>query len=304
MKAGLNQSAIAIIIGVHKSTVSREIRHNRGLRGYRPKQAHRLALNRRHTKARPRICGEDWRFVARLLREDWSPEQISLWLAQENHLSISHEGIYQHVLEDKRRGGDLHRHLRCQKPCKKRYGTYDRRGQLRNRISIDDRPAIMERRSRIADWELDTIIGKGHKQAIVSLTERKSRLALIAHVSSRQAESVKDSVVALLQPLAAHVHTIASDNGKEFAHHEAIAKALSADFYFAHPYASWERGLNENTNGLIRQYFPKGCDFTTITDEDIQSVMNRLNNRPRKCLGMKTPNQVLFGIDPHVALVS
>lgn len=304
MKAELNQSEIATIVGVHKSTVSREIRRNRGLRGYRPKQAHQLALNRRHTKATPRISDEDWRLVECLLREDWSPEQISLWLAQENHLSISHEWIYQHVLEDKRRGGDLHRHLRCQKPRKKRYGTYDRRGQLRNRISIDDRPAIVERRCRIGDWELDTIIGKGHKQAIVSLTERKSRLALIAKVSSREAEGVKDSVLALLQPLAAHVHTITSDNGKEFARHEAIAKALSADFYFAHPYASWERGLNENTNGLIRQYFPKGCDFTTITDEDIQYVMNRLNDRPRKCLGMKTPNQVFFGINPPVALVS
>ena len=242
--------------------------------------------------------------VEHLLRKDWSPEQISLWLAQDNHLSINHEWIYQHLREDKRRSGDLHRHLRCQKPRKKRYGTDDHRGQLRNRIFIDKRPAIVARRCRIGDWELDTIIGKGRKQAIVSLTERKSRLALLAKVSSREAEGVKDAVLALLQPLAAHVHTITSDNGKEFARHEAIAKALGADFYFAHPYASWERGLNENTNGLIRQYFPKGCDFAKITDEDIQYVMNRFNNRPRQCLGIKTPNQVFFGLDPPVALVN
>lgn len=304
MKAELNQSEIAAIVGVHKSTVSRELGRNRGLKGYRPKQAHQMALNRRLTKAQPRITGEDWAFVERLLREDWSPEQISLWLAQEKRLSISHEWIYQHVLEDKRRGGDLHRHLRCQKPYKKRYGTYERRGQLPNRISIDERPAIVERRCRIGDWELDTLIGKGHKQAIVSLTERKSRLALIAKVPSREAEGVKDSVLALLRPLAAHVHTITSDNGKEFARHEVIAKVLNAEYYFAHPYASWERSLNENTNGLIRQYFPKGCDFTTITDKDIQHVMSRLNNRPRKCLGMKTPNQVFFSINPSVALTS
>ncbi|BCO29996.1 IS30 family transposase [Thiohalobacter sp. COW1] len=304
MKAALNQSEIAAIVGVHKSTVSRELGRNRGLKGYRPKQAHQLAMHRRHTKAQPRILYEDWRLVEHLLREDWSPEQISLWLAQQKRLSIRHEWIYQCVLADKRHGGDLHRHLRCQKPRKKRYGTYDRRGQLPNRISIDERPAIVERRQRLGDWELDTVVGKGHKQAIVSLTERKSRLALIAKVPTKEADGVKDAVLALLRPLAAHVHTITSDNGKEFARHEDIAKALSTEFYFTHPYASWERGLNENTNGLIRQYFPKGCDFTTITDKDIQRVMNRLNNRPKKCLGMKTPNQVFFGINPLVALAT
>ncbi|MET0105709.1 MAG: IS30 family transposase [Sedimenticola sp.] len=156
----------------------------------------------------------------------------------------------------------------------------------------------------MGDWELDTIIGKGHKQAIVSLSERKSRLSLIAKVESKGAEGVKGAVISLLKPLAKHVHTITSDNGKEFARHEAVAEALNADFYFAHPYASWERGLNENTNVLIRQYFPKGHDFTTITQKDIQRVMDKLNNRPRKCLGMKTPNQVFFGINPPVVLAS
>lgn len=304
MKVELNQSEIAAIVGVHKSTVSRELRRNRGLKGYRPKQAHLLAVNRRHDKAKPRISPQDWRRVERLLREDWSPEQISLWLAQEEQIFISHEWIYQHVLENKRRGGELYRHLRCQKPRKKRYGVYDRRGQLPNRVSIDERPAIVEHRTRLGDWELDTIIGKARKQAIVSLTERKSRLTLIAKVPTQEADGVRDAVLTLLSPLSAHVHTITSDNGKEFARHESIAEALDADFYFAHPYASWERGLNENTNGLIRQYFPKGCDFTAITDKDIQRVTDKLNNRPRKCLGMKTPNQVFFGINPPVALAS
>lgn len=304
MKAELNQSEIAAIVGVHKSTVSRELGRNRGQRGYRPKQAHQMATERHQAKAKSRIINEDWHVVERLLREDWSPEQISLWLAQEQRLAISHEWIYQHILADKRRGGDLHRHLRCQKSRRKRYGTYDRRGQLPHRVSIDERPAIVECRTRLGDWELDTVIGKGHKQAIVSLTERKSRLALIAKVPTKEADGVKDAVLMLLSPLSEHVHTITSDNGKEFARHEAIASALDADFYFAHPYASWERGLNENTNGLIRQYFPKDCDFTTITDKDIQHAMDKLNNRPRKCLGMKTPNQVFFGINPPVALAS
>jgi IS30 family transposase len=304
MKANSSQVEIAEIVGVHKSTVSREVRRNRGLKGYRPQQAHRLAVHRRQAKVQPRITPEHWGLIERLLHGDWSPEQISLWLAEERHLAISHEWIYQHILQDKAQGGNLYRRLRCQKARKKRYGTYNRRGQLGNRVSIDERPAVVERRTRLGDWELDTIIGRNHKQALVSLTERKSRLALIAKVPSKAAAGVKNAVLKLLTPLSSHIHTLTSDNGKEFAQHEAIAEALDADFYFAHPYASWERGLNENTNGLIRQYFPKSHNFTTITQRDIQKAMDKLNNRPRKCLGMKTPNQVFFGINPSVALAS
>lgn len=304
MKAKHSQAEIASIVGVHKSTVSREVRRNRGLKGYRPKQAQQLTLQRRQAKGQPRITAGHWGRVDELLREDWSPEQVSLWLAEKEQVSISHEWIYQYILKDKREGGQLHLHLRCQKPRRKRYGSYDRRGQIPNRVSIEERPDIVDQRTRLGDWELDTLIGKHHKQAIVSLTERKSRLALIAKVPTKEAEGVKDAVIKLLTPLSEHVHTITSDNGKEFACHQIIAEALTTDFYFAHPYASWERGLNENTNGLIRQYFPKGSDFTAISEQNIQHVMDKLNNRPRKCLGMKTPNQVFFGIDPPVALAS
>lgn len=304
LKAGRNQSEIAMIVGCHKSTVSRELRRNRGLRGYRPRQADQLTKVRRAGKAKPRLQAEHWALVKRLLREDWSPEQISLWLAKQKRFAISHEWIYQYVLSDKCQGGDLHRHLRCQKARKKRYGIYERRGQLSNRVSIDERPAIVDRRSRIGDWELDTVIGKHHRQALVSITERKSRLTLIAKVTARTAGNVKDAIIDLLRPLSNQVLTLTADNGKEFAAHEGIAKTLQASFYFAHPYASWERGLNENTNGLIRQYFPKGSEFTSITEHDLQVVMDKLNNRPRKCLGMKTPNQVFFGINPPVALAS
>lgn len=304
MKAGHNQTEIAGILGRHKSTISRELRRNHGLRGYRPKQAHRLSVERRQAKIQPRITTVHWELVKRLLREEWSPEQISLWLGNVKGIQISHEWIYQFVLQDKSMGGDLHRHLRCQKQRRKRYGSYSRRGQLKNRVSIDQRPAIVESRSRLGDWELDTIIGKGHKQAIVSLTERKSRLTLIHKVESKAADNVTNAILRLLKPIAHHVHTLTADNGKEFAGHELIAKDLTAQFFFAHPYASWERGLNENTNGLIRQYFPKHRDFTTITQAEINQVMNKLNNRPRKCLGIKTPNQVFFGINPPVALAS
>lgn len=162
LKAGNNQTDIAMLLKRHKSTISREIRRNTGLRGYRPQQAQRLTYERRRAKTQPRISGPVWSKVERLLRQDWSPEQISLWLGAEYSIAISHEWIYQYVIQDKASGGDLHRHLRCQKQRRKRYGVYSRRGQLVDRISIDERPAIVELRSRIGDWELDTIIGKGH----------------------------------------------------------------------------------------------------------------------------------------------
>lgn len=304
LKAGLDQTEIAMVLKRHKSTISREIRRNSGLRGYRPKQAQRLADERRQTRVKPRISTSSWSTVERLLREDWSPEQISLWLKEESNVAISHEWIYQFILQDKAAGGDLYRHLRCQKQRRKRYGSYSRRGQLIDRISIDERPAVVDSRSRIGDWELDTIIGKGHKQAIVSLTERKSRYTLIKKVKRKTAQLVSDAIISLLSPVSGKVHTLTSDNGKEFAEHKTIANHLDAKFYFAHPYASWERGLNENTNGLIRQYFPKNRDFATITQSEINKVMEKLNNRPRKCLGIKTPNQVFLGINPPVALAS
>jgi len=302
MKVGIRQTEIAKVIGVHKSTISRERRRNRGLRGYRPKQAQRLAKIRRAKAVTTRISSDTWILVESLLRDDWSPEQISGWLFRERQITVSHEWIYQFVLTDKRQRGDLHQHLRCKKQRRKRYGSPNYRGRLLNRVSIDQRPKIVETRSRIGDWEIDTIIGKGHKQALVSLTERKSRLTLLAKVQRKSAEAVSRSIRRLLGPLAAKVLTLTSDNGKEFARHQEMATALQANFYFAHPYSSWERGLNENTNGLIRQYFPKKHDFTTITEKDISMVMNKLNNRPRKCLAFKTPNQVFFGINPKVAL--
>lgn len=304
MKAGHNQSETATILQRHKSTISREYRRNKGLRGYRPNQAQRFTQERRNNKVQSRISQTLWYEVEQLLRYDWSPEQISLWLKAEKNLLISHEWIYQHILVDKERGGSLHTHLRCQKQRRKRYGSYNRRGQIVDRVSIDERPEVVNLKERIGDWECDTIIGKGHKQAIVSLTERKSRFTLIKKVRHKTAQSVSKTIIDLLSPLSDQVLTMTSDNGKEFANHKTIAQALETSFYFAHPYSPWERGLNENTNGLIRQYFPKNRDFDTITEQEINNVMNRLNNRPRKCLGTKTPNEVLLGIKPTVALAS
>jgi IS30 family transposase len=303
MKAGHKQSEIADLIDVHKSTIGREVKRNRGLRGYRPKQAHQFALSRRE-KAKCRIEATTWTLVEILIRQDWSPEQISGWLKENISFQISHEWVYQHILKDKLAGGDLYRHLRCQKKRRKRYGRNDRRGKLKNRTSIDERPGIVDTRQRLGDWEVDTIIGKGHRQAIVSLTERKSRLALLRKVERKTAQAVSDAVIELLDTLPIQTYTITADNGKEFADHERIARALCTRVYFAHPYSSWERAANENMNGLIRQYFPKKHNFAEITEKDIELVMDRLNNRPRKCLGFKSPIQVFFNRLTFVALGS
>lgn len=303
MKADHNQTEIAYLIGVHKSTISRELRRNRGLKGYRPKQAHQFAMSRRFG-VQSRIDGSTWDLVETLIRQDLSPEQVSERLKKNRGVHVSHERIYQYILADKRAGGDLYRHLRCQKKRKKRYGSYDRRGKLPNRVSIDERPVIVDTRQRLGDWEADTIVGKRHRGALVSLTERKSRLTLLKKVERKTAQAVAGAMIELLEPWKHLVHTITSDNGKEFADHGRIAKRLETNIYFAHPYAAWERGTNENSNGLVRQYFPKDRDFSTITDEETTMAECRLNNRPRKCLDFDTPNEVFFQSSFVVALRS
>ncbi len=300
-KANHSQTEMASIIGCHKSTVSREIARNGGQRGYRPKQAQELALARKPLAHRPRIESATWSSVESLLLRQWSPEQISGRLKLERQESVSHERIYQHIYRDKRAGGQLHLNLRCQKLRRKRYGRYDRRARLQDRRSIAERPRVVETKRRRGDWEADTIIGRNHRQAIVSLVERKSKFVRLEKVARNTAELVGQVLREQLQPLT--VRTITSDNGREFAHHQSIAQHLKADFYFAHPYSSWERGLNENTNGLVRQYFPKKSDFSKIIDRQIEKVVERLNNRPRKTLGYKTPNEVFFKL-PLVALTT
>ena len=292
LKMGHSQTEIAMNIGVNKSTISRELHRNRGKRGYRPKQAHRFAVKRRRNAVQKQISAETWLFIEQLLRQDWSPEQVSDWLTENTEITVSHEWIYQHIYMDKRSGGDLHKHLRCQKKRRRRVGEYDRRGKIPNQVSIEERPEIVDRRARIGDWEADTIIGAGKKGAIVTLVERKSRFTLLKRVARRTADAVEEAIVDLLKPYQALTHTITFDNGKEFTNHQAIAEKLDAKMFFAHPYASWERGTNENTNGLVRQYFPKGSDFTTITDEEVLFVKERLNHRPRKCLDFQMPAMV------------
>ena len=295
-KAGFTNKQIAQNIGTSESTISREFQRNTGKRGYRPKQAHIKALRRKQdaTKA-VKMTLAIILLIEERIRFGLSPEQVSGWLKEVHGISMSHERIYQHVWENKRKGGDLWQHLRqAHKKRRKKYGSKDKRGQISNRISIEQRPDIVEKKSRIGDWEIDTVIGKNHKGALVTIVERKSKFTLIKKVASKHAEGVTAATIDLLEPYSDKTFTITADNGKEFAGHETIATALDAEVYFAHPYSSWERGLNENTNGLIRQYFPKGSSFENITEEQVEFVMHRLNNRPRKGLNYQTPHAVFF----------
>jgi transposase, IS30 family len=280
------------------STIKRELKRNRGGRGYRPQQAHAFAVARLCRRARGnarRIDQSTWDQVEEALKFQYSPEQISGRLKLDGEARVSHEAIYRYVYADKRDGGTLWCHLRCQKTRRVRYGSgHQRRSVIANRVSIDQRPAIVTRRSRLGDWEGDTLIGSGQQQAIVSLAERRSRYTVLVKVERKSAEKVTEAIVESLRALAAPVHTLTFDNGTEFAGHLAIAKALKARCFFADPYAPWQRGLNENHNGLVRQYVPKKRSLLAVTQEEIVQIAHRLNHRPRKCLGYRTPHEVLM----------
>ena len=231
----------------------------------------------------------------KLTQEQWSPDQISGRLAKDGIAFISHERIYQHIWKDKKNGGKLHLHLRHSgKKYNKRKNNNSGRGLIPNRVDIDQRPAIVAEKSRIGDWEADTIIGANHKGVVMSHVERKSKYTKLAKLPNKSADSVARACARVLLPLADRIETITYDNGKEFASHAEIVASLGAQSYFAKPYHSWERGLNEHTNGLFRQYFPKGTDFAILSDADVQRVEDELNSRPRKILGYQTPREVFF----------
>lgn len=290
---GLSHRQIAKRLNRHHSTISREIARNTGLRGYRPRQAHLLAQQRHLSKPKHRkLTMAVQQLIARHIKQDWSPEQVQGRLRFEGHAAVCPNTIYTFIQQDKAAGGKLYKHLRHPKPYKKRTGKPEARGQIIGRISIEDRPAIVDQKTRLGDWEADTVIGKGHKGVLVTLAERVSKKTLIARVPSKHAEGVAGAIVRLLQPEKDYLHTITFDNGKEFAQHTEISKKLGVGSYFAHPYHSWERGLNENHNGLIRQYLPKGLPLDQVTDQEIHVIQDKLNNRPRKTLGYKTPNEV------------
>ena len=288
MKAGHDQSQIAKVLDRNKSTISRELSRNTGSRGYRPKQACEMSADRAQNSRNASTVAPWVKEQANaLLRVQWSPEQIA------SQLPISHETVYQHVYADKAQGGMLWKNLRCQKQKRKRYaGGRERRGQIPNRRPLSDRPLHIEARRQVGHWECDTVIGANHKGAVVTMVERKSGYAVMAKVTNKTSALVSSAIVDKLQPLAARVKTLTFDNGKEFAGHAHIDQQLQSTAYFARPFASWERGSNENLNGLLRQYVPKKRAMSTVSDEEIRMIQNRLNNRPRKRLGFKTPAEV------------
>ncbi len=298
----MKRSKIAAEIKVHPSTISRELRRNSGRFGYKPTRAIARARGRHKCKEKKRIDCETWARVGALLCLEWSPEQISKRLLLEALPTVSHETIYRHVYTNKEEGGVLYMHLRRRHTYRKRIHKYCKRGGWDTRRSIAERPDIVETRSRIGDWEADSIIGRKRKGGIISLVERCSRLCCLKKVTTKSPAIVADAICNKLKPLKHKVFTITSDNGFEFTSHQAIAASLGADFFFADPYSSWQRGTNENTNGLVRQYFPKKTDFSFLSDEHVQLVEDRLNNRPRKCLDFRTPNEVFH--NRFVALIT
>jgi IS30 family transposase len=293
-KGGTSQESIACVLGVSQSTVSRELRRNRGQRGYRFKQAEAKAQARQAIRRKPRKLTASVRrkVEAKLRQMRWSPEQISGWLRDQG-IKLSHERIYQMIWQDKRDGGNLWRSLRRRgKRYNKRAGKNAGRGLIPNRIDISDRPAIVARKARLGDWEGDTVASAGHKGGLLTLVERKSLLTKISKLRRSTARATQRATVRRLKPIGNFVHTITFDNGKEFAAHQGIAHALTAKIFFATPYHAWERGLNENTNGLIRDFFPKGTDFSTISNAEVAKVERLLNARPRKSLGFRSPQEV------------
>lgn len=298
-RKGDTRTSIAAAIGRSVSTINRELRRNAAPDGgYRYEHAQKLARER-STQAScrsQRISETSWEFAkTMLIKEQWSPDQIAGELKQMGMSTISHETIYQRIYKDLRQQGELHQHLRHKvKSYKNRSLKNDKRGQIANQTSIELRPKEVDLRLSIGHWEIDTIIGKPSGNVLVTMVERFSRYTLIARAHNKTAEAVSMALLKRLAPKRDKVETLTYDNGKEFAKHLFVDDILESQGYFAHPYSSWERGLNENTNGLIRQYFPKRTDFGDVSDEEIAIVEDKLNRRPRKCLDRKTPNSIFF----------
>lgn len=287
LQQGMSYRQMASYLGISHSTISREVRRNHSEQGYCPQNANQQALKRRHGSRKRRVSEQVQTFVELALGWKWSPEQIS-GVGELIDLNVSHEWIYRFVAADRKQGGRLFTHLRHNGKRRRKTGQ-GKREIIPNRVGIEERPDVVDTRERLGDWELDTVIGKQGTGAIVSLVERKSRLYLIRKVEAKTAEAVRKAINTMLWRYRKHVHTITADNGTEFCEHELVAERLNTQVYFAHPYCSWERGLNENFNGLLRQYIPKGTDLRQVTDKQIKWIEKQLNLRPRKCLGYKQP---------------
>lgn len=287
---------VAELLSTDKSTIYREIDRNMGKRSYSAKFAQQLSTERKERFGRTRKLTPDMTklIVEKLTTEQWSPKQIVGSCQLDNRPMVSHECIYQLIRQDKQNGGLLWTHTRHKLKHRKR-PLIGKQVNIKNKVSIELRPAIVDTQERCGDWEIDTIIGENRKGAILTITERKTGFLLMEKMENgKQALGVAKAAVRMLIAYKNTVHTITSDNGLEFANHEVIAKKLKAGFYFAHPYSSWERGLNEYTNKLIRQYILKGTNFDLYDNQYIKLIQNKINRRPREKLNFQTPSKIFF----------
>jgi len=298
MKRGDSQALIAATLKIHPSTISRELKRNSVKRTktetyeYQYAKAHKKSQRkRRKASCRPnKMTAETIKIIESKLFLQWSPEQISGWLKLNNIIKISHETIYKMIWKDKRKGGNLYTNLRHhRKKYQKRGSSKTKNCCIPKRVDIDLRPKIVDLKERVGDWEIDTVVGKGHNGAIVTMVDRASKLTKLCLVPRKTSQNVAEALICKLSSINDHVITITADNGGEFAKHEEVSKKLKADFYFSKPYHAWERGLNEHTNGLIRQYIPKNSNLIDYTEAQISQIEDLLNNRPRKVLNYLTP---------------
>ncbi len=308
LRAGKSKDYIALELGVDRSSIYRELKRNSRQRGqYNAAHAQMICQERKERLKRPRRFDrtkED--FITKcILQEQWSPEQIVGYCHEQGIEMVSTERIYQFIRADKAQGGKLYQHMRHRLKHRKR-PVGGKHIIIKDRVSIDERPQIINNKERFGDWEIDTVIGKDGKGAIVTIVERTTAFLMMSKLSKgKNAAGLSDQVISMLLPYKHHIHSITADNGSEFAEHMKISKCLGIEFFFAHPYSSWERGLNENTNKLIRQYVPKSTEFNQYRDVQLAEIQYKINRRPRKKLGFKTPKSLFFNfVEQNVAFVS
>jgi len=294
-KQGCTQKKIAETIGKDKSVICRELKRNANLKGkYSFEYAQDMANLRKERMKKPRkLLPQLEKDIIERIEKDWSPQQIQGRLKMENKPFVSHETIYKIIRKDKADGGTLYKHTRHQLKHRKR--PVGNKIAIKNRVTIDQRPPVVDNKERFGDWEIDTIVGKENKGAIVTIVERKTAFMMMEILPyGKNAKELANVVKRLLAPYMHNVHTITGDNGTEFAEHQIIAKKLKTQFFFTHPYSSWEKGLIEYTNKLIRQYIPKKINFDELNQQQIKDIQYKINNRPRELLNFYSPKEFFF----------
>jgi IS30 family transposase len=301
LEIGKKKAFIARELGVHRSTVTREVCRNGNVHGtYFAKGAQAAARGRVPDSCcyKRKISGIYEEMVIEKMNEGWSPQQVSARLKMEKMLHVSHETVYRYIYLDKRGGGQLYRCLRHWNRRRKRGGKQNRLWKkIENRKFIDVRPEIANSREEQGHWERDLVLGKQGSGGLLTIVDRKTRFTLIEKVESRESDEVGQKTFSAFHSKGPYpLHTITNDNGCEFSDFIDLESRLAVPIFFTHPYCSWERGTNENTNGLLRQFFPKGCDFTNVTEEMVQYAQSLINSRPRRTLGYRTPEEIQFAV--------